>query len=482
MINGIFHKFTNLKSDFDSIDDFESFENIRVKANISRMNYPMVSLIPLNAILILIDLIYYNCMSTANKAYFYLYISHIVILLVGVIWIFYHSIFEKISVRHNELIHCAFTNIIIYWGVFMSVNLFDVNHQISPHIIISFTISAIFCFSPIVALVTNGLAYILMLIFLNIIFRDIPIGMHNIVNLTFTFIFSTVVSMTIYYYYIKDYINKVRLVKSNKKLEELESSKNDFFANVSHELKTPLNILYNSQQMIEITTANDGYNNEDFRKYMKIIKQNTNRLNRLIGNLIDITKIDASCFKLKLESIDIIKIVEDIVLSTVCYIESKGLNIIFDTDTEELVMECDPDSIERIILNLLSNAIKFTEKGGNILVNIICTNNYISISVQDDGIGIPKHMTKDIFNRFIQVDKSTNRRKDGSGIGLALVKSLVEFHDGEIKVESDMGKGSTFTFTLPIVLAKEPEMNIVNVALMDKNVERIHVEFSDIYN
>ncbi|MDU3724958.1 MAG: HAMP domain-containing sensor histidine kinase, partial [Clostridium celatum] len=252
----------------------------------------------------------------------------------------------------------------------MSIDLFYNTSQISAYIIISFCISALVYFPPIISITNNLVASIVILIYL----LSLPSGtkgvMDSIVNVIFTLIFSSIISYRIYTYHANDYINNSKLIKFNKKLEIAEKIRTDFFANVSHELKTPLNILYTANQMIEVTTINDNYKNEKFSKYMKICKQNTNRLHRLISNLIDITKIDSASFKLMKTNCDIVNLVEDITLSAVCYVESRGISLIFDTDIEELIIACDPDNIERIILNLLSNAIKFTKSGGEINVEI----------------------------------------------------------------------------------------------------------------
>ena len=175
-------------------------------------------------------------------------------------------------------------------------------------------------------------------------------------------------------------------------------------------------------------------------------------------------------------------LVEDITMSIVPYVEEKQIDIIFDTEVEELEIRCDPDKIERVVLNLLSNAVKFTEIGGNIYVTIalVDDNKWVEISVKDDGIGIPKHMRKFIFERFIQVDKSYNRNKEGSGIGLALVKSLVELHGGRVYLKDDTEKGCNFIVLLPNVIEE-------NVVIKEKesryksSVDRISIEFADIY-
>jgi len=139
--------------------------------------------------------------------------------------------------------------------------------------------------------------------------------------------------------------------------------------------------------------------------------------------------------------------------------------------------------IERIILNLLSNAIKFTPDNGSIFVNIYFHEHEVLISIKDTGIGIDNAMQNLIFDRFIQVDKSISRINEGSGIGLSLVKSLVEMHNGKISVLSDLGQGSEFIIALPNIQIKDSvnKIEIFNVNDSKKNIEMINLEFSDIY-
>ena len=138
--------------------------------------------------------------------------------------------------------------------------------------------------------------------------------------------------------------------------------------------------------------------------------------------------------------------------------------------------------MERVILNLLSNAIKFTDNNGNISVFIEADEKYVFIRVKDDGIGISEDIREEIFNRFVQEDKSFNRKKEGSGIGLALVKSLVELHDGEVYLEK-VSKGSEFVVKLPNIKIDE-ELDVYNKVMDAESkplVQKIHIEFSDIY-
>ncbi|WBW97261.1 MASE3 domain-containing sensor histidine kinase [Oceanirhabdus sp. W0125-5] len=268
-----------------------------------------------------------------------------------------------------------------------------------------------------------------------------------------------------------------------KEAIEYERVRNEFFGNLSHEFKTPLNLIFSSVQLLKIKLQNviNGNEGEKISQYLKILNQNGFRLLRLINNLIDITKIDANYFQIDLQNCNIVSTVEDITLSVAQYIENKNIQIIFDTDVEEKIMACDPDKIERIILNLISNSIKFTKSGGKITVNIFDKGDTVIMSIKDTGIGIPENKIDVIFNRFGQVDKSTTRNHEGSGIGLSLVKSLVEMHEGSIEVESEYGKGTEFVIKLPVKVLDEVNIKDIEHNNTHDYVERINIEFSDIY-
>ena len=268
-----------------------------------------------------------------------------------------------------------------------------------------------------------------------------------------------------------------------KEIKEIEKAKSQFFANLSHEIKTPINIIYSCIQLLDINKKNGEKSLSDaYNKYEHTLKQNCYRILRLVNNLVDMTKIDSGYMKLIFINCEIVSLVEDITLSIVPYVESKNINIVFDTYIEELKIRCDPESMERVILNLLSNAIKFTDNNGNISVFIEADEKYVFIRVKDDGIGISEDIREKIFNRFVQEDKSFNRKKEGSGIGLALVKSLVELHDGEVYLEK-VSKGSEFVVKLPNIKIDE-ELDVYNKVMDAESkplVQKIHIEFSDIY-
>ncbi|SFB36268.1 PAS domain S-box protein [Clostridium frigidicarnis] len=270
-----------------------------------------------------------------------------------------------------------------------------------------------------------------------------------------------------------------RHVEDKRKLDyalECDRLKTEFLANISHELRTPINVIFAAIQMEEKRRENSK---EDY-KYIKLMKQNSYRLLRLINNLIDVTKIEAGYLPVHFAMADIIRVIEDITMSVVEYARNKNITVVFDTELEELFISIDLDKIERIIMNLLSNSIKFTPSGGFIYVYIRTNDNEVVISVRDTGRGIPQDKLDTIFDRFTQVDKSLTRDHEGSGIGLYLVKLLIDMHKGSIEVKSELDKGSEFLVRLPINMVEE-EKKIVSKEV-NSYVQKISIEFSDIYD
>ena len=287
----------------------------------------------------------------------------------------------------------------------------------------------------------------------------------------------------------RNLLSKVAIdITERKKLVEIseyDRIKTEFFSNISHELRTPINVIFSALQVLELKIKDCNCQNlsADKYKYTKIMKQNCYRLLRLINNLIDITKIDSGYYDINKKNVDIISLIENITMSVADYIETKGLSLIFDTSEEEKIIACDAEKIERIILNLLSNAVKFTPYGGKIIVSIENCGENVCISVKDTGRGIPADKLNSIFERFIQVDKSLTREHEGSGIGLSLVKCLVEMQGGTISAKSSEGYGSEFKINIPCQLVDEANDKTAGSNSLSKNyIEKINIEFSDIYN
>lgn len=284
----------------------------------------------------------------------------------------------------------------------------------------------------------------------------------------------------------KDITKRIEEEERKKNLEEkvkLESVKNEFFANISHEFKTPLNIILGTMQIMQKNIDNGNISTEILQRHIKGIRQNSYRLLRLVNNVIDISKMDIGYYNISLSNNNIVNIIEEITISVVQYVESKDINLIFDTEEEVIITACDPDAIERVILNLLSNAIKYTSPtSGKIIVKVSRDVNNVFISVKDNGIGIPKDKLDIIFDRFGQVNSDLTKKNEGSGIGLSLVQYLVELHNGHITVESNLGEGAEFIVTLPIRTMEFNHNDNCNLGNRDCNIEKCKIEFSDIYD
>lgn len=269
----------------------------------------------------------------------------------------------------------------------------------------------------------------------------------------------------------------------NKKLyqmaKEREQLKTDFIANMSHELRTPLNIITSASMLLEMkSNKEETVSSEYILDKLSHINQSSNRLRRLINNLIDISKFDSGFFECKCKNENIVYVVEDIVHEVVDYAKEKNIELIFDTEEEEIISFIDKEKIERVILNLLSNAIKFTNENGKIEVYMKSDNNFIYISIKDNGIGISKEKIDHIFQRFYQVDNLLSRGSEGSGIGLCIVDEIIRMHGGKINIESEINKGTTFEIVLNVsksnFIDKEEEKT-------DRNIKDIvKVEMSDI--
>ncbi|RDY23669.1 PAS domain S-box protein [Romboutsia maritimum] len=264
--------------------------------------------------------------------------------------------------------------------------------------------------------------------------------------------------------------------------EEMEQLRLDFFANISHELRTPINLVLSAIQVLSLKIEKlDVETREYFFKYMGIMQQNGFRMLKLVNNLIDMTKIDSGYFIYTPQNGNIISFVEEICMSVSDFVSRNSMEIVFDTDLEEKIIGFDAEKIERIILNLLSNAVKFNKPNGSINVYINCEDEkYVKIKIKDTGIGIPNDKLYNIFERFEQVKGKIKKEREGSGIGLSLVKSLVEIHGGYIQVDSVLGEGSEFIISIPNKLVESDGLNSEIICNQSQS-KRINVEFSDIY-
>ena len=268
----------------------------------------------------------------------------------------------------------------------------------------------------------------------------------------------------------------------NERLKMALKTQDEIFVNISHELKTPLNVISSAAQLLRKQLEKDEFLNVNGDTYYtnEIILQNCYRLTKLINNILDIAKIESGFYKLNLTNNDIVSCTEEIIDSIAKYVKDKGLAIVFDTDTEEMEIAIDRDKFERIMLNLISNAIKFSKEEGIIFVNLYTKDDFIEICVEDEGIGIAENDLEKIFKKYHQANKSLARQTEGTGIGLSLVKSLVELLGGEVSVKSVLGEGTSFKIKLPrrTIEAGNDKHHIE----FEKDItEIIKFELSDIY-
>lgn len=222
--------------------------------------------------------------------------------------------------------------------------------------------------------------------------------------------------------------------------------------NLSHELRTPINVISATVQLISSLMSNKTMTYEKAYEYMDIIDRNCGNLLKIINDIIDSSKIETGHYIINKENKDIVYVVEEAALNMKKFIEEKGIDLIIDPYIEEKIISFDSNEIERSVINLLANAVKFTPEGGEIKVFIKEVNNFIEITVEDTGIGISKEDQEFIFNRFSQVEGTGTKKASSSGIGLTLVKYIAELHHGYVRLESEVNKGSKFTVGLPDIL------------------------------
>lgn len=232
-----------------------------------------------------------------------------------------------------------------------------------------------------------------------------------------------------------------------ERLKELDQLKSHFFANISHEFRTPLTLIRGPvEQMLS------GEFKGDLMNQYEMIVRNSERLERLVNQLLDLSKIESRQMKLRVRQTDIVAVVKGIAAFFESLAARKAIRFSVETSEDSIRGWCDRDIVEKIVTNLLSNAFKFTLKSGEVSVHVHRNSvpTHIAIIVSDTGVGIPLDKLDKIFNRFYQVDQTQTREHGGTGIGLALTKELVEVHRGTIEVRSELGRGSTFIVRLPL--------------------------------
>jgi len=239
-------------------------------------------------------------------------------------------------------------------------------------------------------------------------------------------------------------------------VRRLETMRRDFVANVSHELKTPLTAVRGFAE----TLLSGGVPPQDVDKYLSVILKHAERLGNLIDDLLELSRIESRKVPLQRAVVDVGRVAAAVTSGMEPLLRSKSLTVklVEESPGEALA---DRRAVEQVLTNLLDNAAKYTNAGGHIDVNVRASRDHVRVAVHDDGIGIPDEDLPRIFERFYRVEKARSRDLGGTGLGLSIVKHLVQAMDGDIFVESEVGHGSTFTFTLPRAGASQPKRPVM---------------------
>lgn len=235
-----------------------------------------------------------------------------------------------------------------------------------------------------------------------------------------------------------------------KALAVLESSRRSFVANVSHELKTPMTTIGGF-----IDGMLDGTIPPDQQKhYLEIVSAEVKRLSRLVMTMLNMSKIEAGELKLQPSKFDISAQLFQVFLLFEQSIERKKIEIAGLEEMKSVTVEADPDMIHQVLYNLIDNAVKFTQEGGQITASVLSDSEKVIVRIRNTGLGVSSEEINRIFERFYKVDKSRSFDVKGAGLGLYIVKSIIEMHGGQITAKSEEGKYTEFVFWLPLQYGK----------------------------
>lgn len=301
-------------------------------------------------------------------------------------------------------------------------------------------------------------------------------------------------------------INDVtKIIKQREELINLEKNikaeilKEEFHSNISHELRTPINVIYSALQLKEFLIKEEKY--DRITDNNNVIRQNCLRLIRTIDNFIDSNRLSDNKIDYHKKIHNIVDIIENILIATRKYIRNRDIEILFEPQYEEIYFQCEKNYIERIMLNILSNSVKYGKDNARIIVLIEVENEKIKITVSNNNDAIPEEQYYQVFEKFTKVNNSLNRATEGSGLGLFVTRGLVELHGGIIKLLSKEGRGNNFIIELPyndsinninykesvlydeieFKAANEDYLNLVRDFEINDLKKKVEIEFSDIY-
>ncbi|WP_435923185.1 cell wall metabolism sensor histidine kinase WalK [Paenibacillus sp. DYY-L-2] len=242
-------------------------------------------------------------------------------------------------------------------------------------------------------------------------------------------------------------VGTIAVLQDVTEQEQLEASRREFVANVSHELRTPLTTIKSYTEALEDGAMEDP---ELGPKFASVIQNQTERMIRLVTDLLHLSRLDSKEAQLRKQPVSVMEMLEEVADRFSFQMQEKGIKPTLFIASEVGSAWADRDQIDQVLDNLMSNAMKYTPEGGTITIEARLTDDgVLAISVQDNGIGIPKKDLDRIFERFYRVDKARSRNMGGTGLGLSIAREIVKAHGGTISLQSELGKGTKVTFTLP---------------------------------
>ena len=284
-----------------------------------------------------------------------------------------------------------------------------------------------------------------------LLFKDEPIGVIEAVNKTNGEPFTTkdINTLEILASHAATAIQNTRLIEEIQlayaELEQLELLKSNFISITSHELRTPIGLILGYAEMIKESTSD-----KDLKEKMRVIHKSALRLTKVVEDIDQMDQYQRGQSKLVKGSVKIDNLIENIIKKFSKKASTNNISLETKIKVKDLIIGGDKEKVFTILSNLVDNSLSFTPKGGRVLISIEKSSGYMKCSVIDNGIGIPANVIPRVFDRFFQVENHMTRKHEGIGLGLSVAKTLVELHNGEIWVQSVEGKGSNFTFLLPI--------------------------------
>ena len=238
------------------------------------------------------------------------------------------------------------------------------------------------------------------------------------------------------------------LVQVNARLSELDRMKDTFLSMITHELRTPMTAMMGLAENLEAGVY--GSLNQTQTETLHKIIESGGRLRQLVNDLLDLSKMESGMMRLQREPLDPRSLVEAVIYQLESLGEAGGVKFVNRVGYDLPEVDCDGQRVEQVLTNLISNALKFTPSGGTVIVTAATQNAFVVFTVTDTGCGIPPESQAHIFDKFIQLHPNRDDRTKGTGLGLTIVRHLVELHGGSVGVESEVGQGSRFSFSLPI--------------------------------